>query len=115
MRRLPPIEYGDNFPAPSVGTLWDPTVPWRFPKHQVRLRRPSMLHRSMPWIMLGIGMILGVLWMSWRLDLPSGSGRAPSLSSSDEAGQVGSPRGAPSQPPLMTPRVRPLRSRSQLA
>lgn len=59
-----PFEYGDNFPVPR-GSSWDPAVPWRFPRQgrAVRLQAPSLLARVMPWLTLGLGLTLGVLWM----------------------------------------------------
>ncbi|MBI3615588.1 MAG: hypothetical protein HY211_03615 [Candidatus Omnitrophica bacterium] len=76
MRRIP-LEYGDNFPVPAAGS-WNPTVPWRFPRHQVR--SSSLKGRLLPWVMLGLGVTLGVLWMCcWRV-VPS-------------AGEVGSLKG----------------------
>ncbi len=60
-----PIEYGDNFPVvPSES--WNPAVPWRFPQHEIRLKPASRLQQVLPWIMLVVGVVLGVLWMSWH-------------------------------------------------
>ena len=44
---------------------WNPTVPWRFPSHEVQPNR-SAIAQLLPWLMLGLGMTLGILWMSWR-------------------------------------------------
>ena len=69
MRRVP-IEYGDNFPVTRAES-WNPTVPWRFPNHEVQPKR-SAIAQLLPWLMLGLGMTLGILWMSWR-EAPAGS------------------------------------------
>ena len=63
----PPLEYGDNFPVPTG--CWNPAEPWRFPKHEVLSPRPGFWGYVLPWITLGVGVTLGVLWMSWHLDL----------------------------------------------
>ena len=63
----PPLEYGDNFPVPSGG--WNPAEPWRFPKHEILPGRSGPLGSALPWITLGLGISLGILWMSWRSDL----------------------------------------------
>ena len=63
----PPLEYGDNFPVPTGH--WNPAEPWRFPKHEILLSRPGPLSYALPWITLGLGVTLGILWMNWRLDL----------------------------------------------
>lgn len=66
----PPLEYGDNFPVPPRG-VWNPRVPWRFPHHELfAKRKSSKLGRIFPWITLGLGVSLGMLGMSWWLDLP---------------------------------------------
>jgi hypothetical protein len=59
-----PLEYGDNFPVPSGS--WDPSIPWRFPKHELLPDHPSPVQRILPWITLGLGMALGVLWVNWQ-------------------------------------------------
>ena len=61
-----PIEYGDNFPVVPSAESWDPTVPWRFPQHEIRLKPISWFQRVIPWLMLLVGMVVGVLWMSWH-------------------------------------------------
>jgi len=61
-----PIEYGDNFPVVPSAESWDPTVPWRFPQHEIRLKPISWLQRALPWLMLLVGMGVGILWMSWH-------------------------------------------------
>ncbi len=62
----PPLEYGDNFPvAPGH---WNPAEPWRFPKHEVIVRRRGPFSYALPWITLGLGLTLGVLWMALRTD-----------------------------------------------
>lgn len=56
----PPLEYGDNFP---VAGHWNPAKPWRFPKTEVLPGRPAgVIGRVLPWITLGLGVSLGVLW-----------------------------------------------------
>ncbi len=115
MRRQAPLEYGDNFPVPSGS--WDPTVPWRFPHHQVRLRTPSLIDQILPWLMLGVGMTLGVLWMSWRMNPPaSAETTSESFPVSEKTGQVIAPSlQMPSAEPVRSPRSRPARARSSLA
>ena len=116
----PPLEYGDNFPVPTGS--WDPAVPWRFPYHQIRLRKPPLLVQIIPWIMLGIGMILGfgILWVGSHLVGPL---HALDQEASDPAVlekgnpvlplnfSTPSPQGT-SESPL---KVRPIRQRSRLA
>lgn len=97
-----PLEYGDNFPVPSG--LWDPRVPWRFPNGEEPLRRPSLLGHLMPWVMLGLGMTLGVLWMS-------GSERHPPVSPRD-SGELAPPPA--SEPKQILPRYRPEESQRSL-
>ena len=63
----PPLEYGDNFPVPSG--VWNPAEPWRFPKYEVTAPRQGLLSYVLPWITLGLGVSLGILWMSWRTEL----------------------------------------------
>lgn len=58
-----PLEYGDNFPVPSGS--WSPSVPWRFPKLEPQLTRTSGLRQILPWLMLVVGVSLGILLMSW--------------------------------------------------
>lgn len=60
----PPLEYGDNFPVPTG--VWNPAEPWRFPRHELLPSRRGLLSRALPWITLGLGISLGILWMSWR-------------------------------------------------
>ncbi len=62
----PPLEYGDNFPVPPGA--WNPAVPWRFPNTEIRPGRPSVLRIVLPWLTLGIGVTLGILWMNWRTE-----------------------------------------------
>lgn len=118
--RRPPFEYGDNFPVPT-GT-WNPAVPWRFPHHEIQIRRPSPFSVALPWVTLGLGVTLGILWMTWRFD-----GTAPAPVSSPEAGrsEVGltpqnpAPVQAPAatgMPGKMAPRTGPpVRAKSHLA
>lgn len=61
-----PLEYGDNFPVPAG---WNPAEPWRFPQHEVLPKRQGFLSLALPWITLGLGVSLGILWMSWRMEL----------------------------------------------
>lgn len=74
----PPLEYGDNFPVPTG--VWNPAEPWRFPRHELLPSRQGFLNRALPWITLGLGISLGILWMSWRTELvgmkPNGDGEA---------------------------------------
>ncbi len=63
----PPLEYGDNFPVPTG--VWNPAEPWRFPKHEILAPRQGLLNLAVPWITLGLGISLGILWMSWRTEL----------------------------------------------
>ncbi|GEM_PF-3242994 len=116
MRRTP-LEYGDNFPVPFGS--WDPTVPWRFPKHEVRLKGPSLLGQILPWIMLGLGVTLGVLWMSWHLEAPipvneAGTKMLGNLPV-EKTGQVVSPLPfAPMEPVGNVPKSRLPRVKSRL-
>lgn len=59
----PPLEYGDNFPVPMG--VWNPAEPWRFPRHELFPSRQGLLNRALPWLTLGLGISLGILWMSW--------------------------------------------------
>lgn len=117
--RRPPFEYGDNFPV-TTGS-WNPAVPWRFPHHEIRLHRTSPFSVALPWVTLGLGLTLGILWMSWRFDA---TGPAPASapgaagSETDLTGQ----KPAPVQPPAsggvpgkVAPRSQPLRAKSHLA
>ena len=61
----PPLEYGDNFPVPAG---WNPAEPWRFPKHEILPQRQGVLGLVIPWITLGVGVSLGILWMSWHME-----------------------------------------------
>ncbi len=112
MRRIP-LEYGDNFPV--LTGSWNPTMPWRFPKYEVRPR--SFFGTFLPWMMLGLGLLLGIFWMS-RKDLPVPGGAA-----SPGIGQEGSfllPLGpsahpAPTQAAPKKGPAAPQRLKSQLA
>lgn len=84
-----PLEYGDNFPVPSG--LWNPAVPWRFPSHEIVPRKPGLLSFMIPWLTLGLGLTLGVLWMSRHAD--PGVARVERPGSSEAAGAA--PSGAP--------------------
>lgn len=110
MRRIP-LEYGDNFPV-SQGA-WNPAVPWRFPKYQIR--RPSVLSQLLPWMMLGLGMTLGVLWMCWRgTPLPGQTDPLRELSAG-KTGAAVTPLVPSARPTEGVPRIRPKKSKSQLA
>ena len=109
MRRIP-LDYGDNFPVPPTGS-WNPTVPWRFP--QYRVRSPSLVSQLLPWMMLGLGMTLGVLWMFWRTAPPSGE--ALKELSSGKTGAAVAPWVPSTQPHEGVPRSHPKKSKSQLA
>ena len=117
LRHLP--EYGDNFPV--LPGLWDPTVPWRFPKHAVRLKSTSVFNQSLLWIMLGLGITVGILWVSWRLSGLT-QPEAPVVGEQEtavpeQAGQVVPSSEAPSsrEPVEVAPRKRPMETRSRLA
>ena len=62
-----PLEYGDNFPVPTGS--WNPAEPWRFPKHEILPPERGVMGYVQPWITLGLGLSMGVLWMSWRTEL----------------------------------------------
>ena len=114
--KTPPIDYGDNFPVP--GGAWDPAVPWRFPKHAVRLRLPSLLQRILPWLMLGLGVALGILLMSWRFGLPSANAAvAPTVVKGVESAQQLLPSWefSPRQPIGGVPRYHSKRTKSEPA
>ena len=103
----PPLEYGDNFPVPTG--VWNPAEPWRFPRHELLPSRQGLLSRALPWITLGLGVSLGILWMSWRSEL---------IGVQPKAGLSGGPRQEkelPSSPPVRS--GTPIRSstRSSLA
>ena len=66
----PPLEYGDNFPVPTG--VWNPAEPWRFPRHEFLPSHQGFLTLALPWITLGLGISLGILWMSWRTELIGG-------------------------------------------
>lgn len=105
-----PLEYGDNFPVPSG--RWNPSVPWRFPAHEILPRKPGVLGYIVPWITLGVGLTLGVLWMSWRVEpsVTPGSVHGPS-----PEGRVLAPVLAPSTGPAgIGPAPKPGRTRSAL-
>lgn len=110
-----PLEYGDNFPVPSGS--WDPRVPWRFPQGEEAFPRPSWLTVLLPWVMLGLGMTLGVLWMSGNLWHPvsqtgsSGSQTLPAVSPRDSGELAPVPA---SEPVEVSPRDRATETRSGL-
>ena len=90
----PPLEYGDNFPV--AAGQWNPAEPWRFPKHEVIVRRRGPLSYVLPWITLGLGLTVGILWMAWRTDVRP----VPAVSPVHPALQ-------PTQEPQVTPAVVP--------
>ena len=102
-----PLEYGDNFPVPMG--RWNPAEPWRFPKHEVLSSRPGLLGIVLPWITLGLGVTLGILWMNWRLGLVETASKA------DLSGKVSGPRQEEvlRSPPASRPAY--FRARSDLA
>lgn len=110
----PPLEYGDNFPVPK-GSYWDPTVPWRFPQHRVRVGPSLVLRRVLPWMMLGVGLAAGILWRSWRtesLGVPTHLNDHPSVGNSERAQPVQVPSSSPQKE---GPRKKPLEPKSRLA
>ena len=60
-----PVDYGDNFPVPFES--WSPSMPWSFPQYQVSLRKVSLARQIVPWLMLGIGIAVGIGWMNWKM------------------------------------------------
>lgn len=115
----PPLEYGDNFPVPASQS-WDPTVPWRFPRLEIPGRYNGGWRWVFPWITLGLGVSLGVLWMSWWLDLPLTKGIQGEQNSPKSVGEVnvvvpGRQIGVPStEPQKEAPRSRPAKAGSRL-
>lgn len=108
----PPLEYGDNFPV-TAGS-WNPAVPWRFPRSEGGFRRRSLRDRVLPWITLGLGVTLGVLWMSWRMELPArGSRSGPDSRIGGGQGEVVGP--ATVAPAQAAPAAQPVRLRSRVA
>ena len=79
-----PLEYGDNFPVP-MGRR-NPAEPWRFPSHEGFSSRRGLLRYALPWITLGLGVTLGILWMNWRLGL------VETRSKADLPGKMSGPR-----------------------
>ena len=117
----PPLEYGDNFPVPA-SSAWDPTVPWRFPRHKVQLQRPPFSSRALPWIMLGVGLALGfgILWIGLHLSggpLTGGRNEILGRMSADPAtGRVAQPTLQVPTTPLKraSPEGRPVKAKSRL-
>lgn len=108
----PPLEYGDNFPV-AAGS-WNPTVPWRFPRNEPHLGRRSLFSRALPWITLGLGVTMGMLWMSWRMDLPERGARGtPEIRSGVRQGELVPAR--PAVPAKAVPAGRTYLPRSRVA
>ncbi len=103
----PPLEYGDNFPVPTGG--WNPAEPWRFPKHEVLTPRQGLLGIALPWITLGLGVTLGILWMNWRMGL------VEMRSQADLSGKMSGPRQEEVLRSLPAPKPAHFRVRSNLA
>ena len=98
-----PLEYGDNFPVPPGS--WNPAVPWRFPKEEELRGRPRLLTLLLPWVALGVGVTLGVLWMSWRSEPTSNRPAETAAESMDKQRvlplpSVGPTQGAPRSKPM---------------
>lgn len=101
-----PLEYGDNFPVPTGS--WDPRVPWRFPRTHIRRFSFGSLSEALPWIMLALGVTLGVVMGTYRGEVfqPPQEGIFPK--------EV--PRAQiPMRPADMVPRNQAIRPRSRLA
>lgn len=108
----PPLEYGDNFPVTSGS--WSPTIPWRFPRNEPHLRRGNLWSAILPWLTLGLGVTLGVLWMSWRMELPAkGEGVGPDPRGGGRHEEVVRPPTV--APAKAAPAAQPVRFRSKLA
>jgi len=73
----------------------------------------------LPWITLGLGVTAGILWMSWRTDLPAARPaleQAPEKKLHTGLGEVLEALPLPREPvPPVTPESRPARVRSELA
>ncbi len=107
----PPLEYGDNFPVTAAS--WNPTIPWRFPRSEGKLQRRSFLDWVLPWVALGLGVTLGVWWMSWRMELPDrGSRLEPGPRSGRQEEVLRPPSVAPAK---AAPAAPPARLRSRVA
>ena len=103
----PPLEYGDNFPVPTG--VWNPAEPWRFPRHEFFPSRQGLLRLALPWITLGLGISLGILWMSWKTELVGMKPNGNVLRESRQAEVLRTPTSAPSSKPVQ------FRMRSRLA
>lgn len=101
-----PLEYGDNFPVLTGG--WNPAVPWKFPQHGIDPRRRGWFSRLLPWLTLGLGMTLGILWMKGfeGPPAPASSQVPPAM----EKTEIVRP-----EPVRIAPAGRPIRLRSRLA
>ncbi|MBI3332734.1 MAG: hypothetical protein HYZ93_01420 [Candidatus Omnitrophica bacterium] len=115
-----PLEYGDNFPI--LSDSWNPAIPWRFPKVGGKGKGRSLLGRIFPWVMLGVGVAVGILWMSWRqgmLGIERGTVRPAGYPATEQAGEAFSPtlQVPPADPPQgIAPRSQPApRMKSRLA
>lgn len=98
----PPLEYGDNFPVPGGGG-WNPAEPWRFPKQEVILTRQGSFNLALPWITLGLGLSLGILWMSWRTELVQPRSAFPGTVPAQEEGLRSPVRSGPAIPAAPRP------------
>ena len=94
----PPLEYGDNFPVPTG--VWNPAEPWRFPRHELFPSRQGVLKSALPWITLGLGISLGILWMSWKAELVGMKPNENVLKESRQAEVFRAPTSAPSSKPV---------------
>ncbi len=101
-----PLEYGDNFPVPTGG--WSPAVPWRFPKPEKVRGISGWIPRILPWLTLGLGMTLGVLWMKGQAADPV----QPAPFQQEPAADTGRLHPSDSRQPVP---ARPVRLRSRLA
>ena len=103
----PPLEYGDNFPVPTG--VWNPAEPWRFPHHEFFPSRQGLLKSALPWITLGLGISLGILWMSWKAELVGMKPDGNFLKEPRQAEVLRTPASVPSSKPVQ------FRMRSRLA
>jgi len=106
-----PLEYGDNFPVPAGS--WDPRVPWRFPQVSQKRFSVGSLRELLPWIMLGVGITIGLAF-SVRLGTLASFSDTHGIHKEGSSPQVEIPTAA--QPTHMTgPRTQPMKPKSRLA